>query len=452
MNNQINKIIKEYLKNPYPLLINCKIMGSDEGYHWGGKKFIPKLLNIKNKEKKSYAEIWIGAHKKAPSNTIIDDTIINLYDLISIAGKEILGINAYKKFGNKLPFLFKLLSSAQPLSIQAHPDKKQAEEGWKREKGNGPNYKDDNHKPELISAVTDFWALNGFRNLNDIIRQFEKLKIKNFSAALNKLKMGKNLNEKGSLKLFYKSIMNISLIEKSKIIKKILFKAKIKYSLYIIFFFFSKRIYNHFREYWILKAVKSLKSIIEKDFLNGKIELRERNEKTVEALYGIISIFLLNLVHLKPGQAMFLPAGELHSYLEGTGIEIMSNSDNVLRGGLTHKYIDVNELLNVLTFNQGAPDILHPLKNSETESYYQTPAIEFKLNIIELFNKRSYTSENNHNAEAFIVLKGDAEIIDFKKNSLFITKGSTFFIPSIIKEYTIRPRSAHVKIYKAGIP
>ena len=228
------KVIKEYLKNPYPLLMNCKIMGSDEGYHWGGKKFIPKLLNIKNREKKSYAEIWIGAHKKAPSNTIINDTIINLYDLISIAGKEILGISIYKKFGNNLPFLFKLLSSAQPLSIQAHPDKKQAEEGWKKEKGNGPNYKDDNHKPELISAVTDFWALNGFRNLNDIIKQFEKLNIKKFFPALNKLKNECNFDEREVLKNFYRTISNISLIEKSKIIKKILFKAKTKYLFYVI--------------------------------------------------------------------------------------------------------------------------------------------------------------------------------------------------------------------------
>ena len=234
MNDNIDKAIKEYLKDPHPLLINCKIMGSDEGYYWGDKKFIPKLLKIKNSEKKSYAEIWIGAHKKAPSNVIIGNTNINLYNLINIAGKEILGANVRKRFGNNLPFLFKLLSSAQPLSIQAHPDKKQAEEGWKREKGRGPNYKDTNHKPELISAITDFWALNGFREINDIIKQFEKLKIKNFYPPLNKLKKDHNINQKLALKTFYSSITGISLKEKNKIIKRIILKAKVKYFFYII--------------------------------------------------------------------------------------------------------------------------------------------------------------------------------------------------------------------------
>jgi mannose-6-phosphate isomerase class I len=452
MNENIPKIIKDYINSPYPLLLNCKIMSSDEGYHWGDKKFIPKLLNFKNKEKKSYAEIWIGAHKKAPSNAIINNTQVNLYDLINTAGKEILGINTFKKFGNNLPFLFKLLSSAQPLSIQAHPNKKQAEDGWKREKGKGPNYKDANHKPELISAVTDFWVLNGFRNINDIIKQFKKLNIKYFSPAISKLKKDFNSDETVALKNFYNSISNISLKEKSIIINKILLKAKIKYFLYTILFFFFKRFSKQFREYWIIKVTKSLKEIIEKDYLKRKISLKEKYEKNIEALYGIISIYLLNLIHLKPGQAMFLSAGELHSYLEGTGMEIMANSDNVLRGGLTHKYIDINELLNILTFKPKIPEILGPIKISEIESYYKTPAIEFKLSLIDLDNKKLYINKNNNNAEAFIVLKGSAEIIDVKKKSLFVSKGDTFFIPSIVKKYSIKPKSNYVKIYKASIP
>ena len=149
---------------------------------------------------------------------------------------------------------------------------------------------------------------------------------------------------------------------------------------------------------------------------------------------------------------MFLSAGELHSYLKGSGIEIMANSDNVLRGGLTHKHIDVNELLNILTFNPKIPEILKPERISETESCYKTPAIEFQLNIIELFKNKPYINKNNHNAEAFIILKGDAEIIDAKNHSLNISKGDIFFIPSVVRDYTIKPRSNYVKIYKAGIP
>lgn len=452
MDNNIKKAVKEYIKNPFPLKINCEIMNGEKGYYWGDTKFIPKLLNFKNPDKKPFAELWIGAHKNAPAKTIINNSEINLFDLINIAGKKILGEKAYKKFGNNLPFLLKLLSSAHPLSIQAHPNKKQAENGWKRENGKGPNYKDANHKPELISAITDFWALIGFRNINDIIKQFEKLNIKEFSPALNKLKSDVKSNKKESLKTFYASIMNIHQNKKNKIIKKVLFRSKIKFLFFIIFFSFIKKHYKFSREYWIIKAEKSLKLAIKKDILNGKIIINEKNEKTKKALYGLINIYLLNLIHLNPGQAVFLPAGELHSYLKGTGIEIMGNSDNVLRGGLTHKHIDMDELLKILTFKSRIPEIINPIKKSETEKFYKTPVDEFELSTIKLFNNNIYKNSTNHNAEAFLVLKGSCEVIDSKNNSLHVSKGDTFFIPSIIGKYTIKPKSNYVKLYKAGIP
>ncbi len=450
--NNIKKIIDEYIKSPFPLKINCEIMDGEKGYFWGDTKFIPKLLNLKNPGKTPFAELWIGAHKNAPAKTIINGFEINLFDLIHLAGKKILGKKVYKKFGDNLPFLFKLLSSAYPLSIQAHPDKKQAEDGWKRENGKGPNYKDNNHKPELISAITDFWALIGFRNTNDIIIQFKKLNIEEFSPALNKLKSETKSKKKESLKTFYASIMNFPQSKKNKIIKKVLFRSKIKFFFYIISFSFIKKHYMYSKEYWIIKAEKTLKLAIKKDIFNGKIKASKKDEKIKKALYGLINIYLLNLVHLKPGQAIFLPAGELHSYLKGTGIEIMGNSDNVLRGGLTHKHIDIDELLKVLSFESRDPEIIKPIKKSETEKIYNTPVDEFELSIIELSNDKFYINKKIHTAEAFIVLKGDCEVIDSRKNILQAAKGDTFFIPSIIEGYTIKAKSNHLKLYKAGIP
>lgn len=463
MNNNIKKAIDEYLRKPYPFKIRCGIMDSDKGYYWGDKRFIPELLNIKNPGNKAFAELWIGAHKNAPSKAIINGIEISLFDLIENAGKKILGEKAYKQFGNNLPFLLKILSAAKPLSIQAHPDKKQAESGWKREKGKGPNYKDSNHKPELISALTDFWALNGFREINEIIKEFEKQDIRELNNYLIKLKSGLNhiinMTEKMAgakkreiLKKFYQSIMKIPQREKKNVIKKILKTAKTRYYLNNFFPFFLKNKYKYLREYWVIKAVKSVMLAIKNDIINGKLNIKEKDSKTIDALFGIINIYLLNLIKLNPGEAMFLPAGELHSYLNGSGVEIMANSDNVLRGGLTHKHIDIDELLNILTFESGMPEVLKPEKISETECKYIITADEFELGIIELSRGKMYESKRKHNAEAFIVLGGEVEVTDANRNKITASKGETFFIPYIIDKYFIKPKSGYSKLYKANIP
>lgn len=465
MNTNINikKAVNDYFRKPIPLKINCEIMDSDKGYYWGDKRFLPELLNIQNPGNKAFAELWIGAHKNASAKTVINGTQISLFDLIENAGKKILGDKAGVKFGNKLPFLLKILSSARPLSIQAHPDKKQAEAGWKKEKGKGPNYKDSNHKPELISAITDFWALNGFRDINEIIKEFEELNIREFRIFLIKLKSDfnniKNMNEKMSgskkreiLKKFYQSIKSISQREKKNVIKNILKTAKVKYFQNIIPSFFIKDKLKSLREYWIIKAVESVKLAVEKDVINGKLDIKEKDLKTIDALYGIADIYLLNLIHLNPGEAIFLPAGELHSYLCGTGVEIMANSDNVLRGGLTHKYIDIDELVNILTFESGALEIINPEKISEKEERYKTPAEEFELSVIELSKSDLYECKRGHNAEAFIVMNGEVEVIDARRNKIIASKGEAFFIPYIIDKYTIRSTSDYSKVYKACTP
>jgi mannose-6-phosphate isomerase-like protein (cupin superfamily) len=176
---------------------------------------------------------------------------------------------------------------------------------------------------------------------------------------------------------------------------------------------------------------------------------------------GVLSAYLLNLVRLEPGQAMYLPAGELHAYLgklnpkstdEGFGMELMANSDNVLRGGLTPKHIDVPELLSTLTFSSGMPKVLLPESRSETEGVYKTGAEEFELSVIEIKKDEEFISAENHSADALIVLEGSIEITDSKGEVLDLDKGKTLLVPAASGKYTIRALSDSAKLYKASLP
>jgi mannose-6-phosphate isomerase class I len=156
--------------------------GVVQHYDWGGYDFIPKLLGIANSERKPFAELWMGAHPKAPATADVAGLAMPLDQLIAEVPDRILGPSASARFGGRLPYLFKVLDVASMLSIQVHPTKEQAAAGFARENAAGidlgaaeRNYKDDNHKPEVAVAVTDFWMLHGFRPLEQIAEALRKV-------------------------------------------------------------------------------------------------------------------------------------------------------------------------------------------------------------------------------------------------------------------------------------
>ena len=233
-----------------------------------------------------------------------------------------------------LPFLFKVLAAAKPLSIQAHPNRDQAREGFARENRQkislnafNRNYKDENHKPEIICALEPFWALKGFRRVEEIILLMDKIGIRaSLEEDLNALR--RRPNQEG-LKTFFRALINDGEGTADRVLRE---------------------------------AVEQCEKLADDDpAFEWVIKLSEAYPDDI----GILSPILLNLVHLQPGEAMNIPAGELHAYLEGAGIELMANSDNVLRGGLTPKYVDVSELLNILTFKRGTRSDSYNLINGQ---------------------------------------------------------------------------------------
>jgi mannose-6-phosphate isomerase len=165
---------------------------------------------------------------------------------------------------------------------------------------------------------------------------------------------------------------------------------------------------------------------------------------------GVLFAALLNLVKLEPGEAMYLPAGELHAYLEGVGMELMANSDNVLRGGLTPKHMDVPELLNLLNFTEGEIDILTAQRLASGEAVYQTPAEEFVLSVITIDEASPFQSQTNRSVEIIICTEGEAEIKDLSEEaSTKITKGASILIPAAVEQYRI---AGSATLFKAAVP
>ncbi len=327
-------------------------------YDWGSRDALKELFGIENPESLPQAEIWMGAHDKAPSSVIVTNkkgieksSIINFIEQ-DPAG--VLGKNVSKRFGGTLPFLFKVLSADRPLSIQSHPNKEQAKKGFALEEAKGisksareRNYKDGNHKPELIYALTPFKALNGFREPGEMIRLLDGLEIDFWKEQLTAFKA---LPTREGLKQFYTWLMRLP--------------GEVKKEL----------------------ATTAAVSAWEKKEEPAYGELKELANYYPGDI-GILGAVVLNLVNLKPGEAMFLEAGQLHAYLKGTGMEIMANSDNVLRGGLTSKHVDVDELLKTLTFSAGAVErVKGRVKRavSGCEIFYPTPAAEFSFSVLEV--------------------------------------------------------------------
>ncbi len=382
-------------------------------YAWGSPTAIPRLLDRPNPQQKPQAELWMGAHPAAPSRIVLPDKEAPLTELIDRSPQPILGKRIADRFANKLPFLFKVLAAAEPLSIQAHPNFEQAREGFERENRAGipltaanRSYKDPNHKPEIICALTDFWAMKGFRPLREIAGFFCAMK-----TDLLKAEVAGLANPKG-LAGFYSKLMRLAASERDQIISAGLALAR-----------------DHRQEGPALDWV---------------CRLCERYPSDVGALS------LLNLIRLKPGEALYLPAGVLHAYLEGTGMELMANSDNVLRGGLTPKHIDVDELLSILRFETDEKSALEAHSISETEDEYPTPASEFRLSVIRVQNHKPHLEKDNNGVQILFCSEGEGRIYDLgSREEKAIYRGASLLIPACVSAYEIQGQTV---IYKASVP
>ncbi len=396
----------------------CILKNPVQEYAWGSNTAIQELLGEPAPSEKPMAEMWMGAHSKAPSQVLIDDQWRSLDKVIEDSPESILGKRVAEKFSNKLPFLFKVLAVSSPLSVQVHPNREQAREGFAVENRLGiplhapnRNYRDDNHKPELLLAVTYFTGLKGFRRIDEISALMERITPAGLSDELTFLKK----NSQGfSLISFFKALMTLDKSRRIQVLND---------------------------------AVKLAEKRADQDpAFHWMVELNREYPQDI----GIFSPVLLNLVELRPGDAMYLEAGELHCYLNGLAMELMANSDNVLRGGLTPKHKDIQELLKVVDFKTGPVLPVRPEGPGTCECVYQTPAREFLLSVISVNKRKSFESPRDRSVEIIICMEGEASIRDSGKGEvLALTRGRSVIIPSAVSQYRI---DGMATLYKATVP
>jgi mannose-6-phosphate isomerase len=385
-------------------------------YAWGSKTAIAELLGFPGPYDQPQAELWMGTHPKGQSLAIVEEDRIPLQRLIDRQPAFMLGRDVARRFGAALPYLFKVLAASQPLSIQAHPSKQEAQKGFARENREGKaldapdrNYRDDNHKPEIICALTPFWALNGFRPVNDAADLLAPVCPDVLKDVWRQLKK----EGEGSLRPFFETMMTLPTEKRTKACEEILIKATPLNA--------QSPVYG-----WMVKLAEAY-----------------------PADMGVLSPALLNLVRLEPRQAMYLPAGQLHAYLDGVGVELMANSDNVLRGGLTPKHVDLPELLRVVRFAETPIMTLEAMPAGAAESIYECPAEEFSLSIIRTAKGRPYVSPSIRSIEILLCTDGSGSIEAGRQGKMEIKKGDCLLVPAALDPYTIH---GYVTLYKAAVP
>ena len=364
-----------------------RLQGTLQHYVWGGADYIPNLLQIE-KTQSHYAELWLGAHHSSPS-TLNNQSLTEFLSQNPTA----LGAQSRQNFGDELPYLLKILDVKLPLSIQLHPTKQQAEIGFAQENAKGialtdptRTYKDNNHKPEMMIALSDFWLLHGFKPKHNII---ETLKARPSLAVL-----ADKLNNQ-DLHSFYAEVMQADQTQLASWLLPIIQTNK------------NETLSLDNPDYWVCYTINAMNIAEEK----------------LDA--GLICFYLFNIVHLKKGEGIFQDAGIPHAYLRGQNIELMACSDNVIRGGLTPKHVDIAELLKVVDCTEIVPHIITPAPMEQTY-LYPTPAKDFALVNVPLHANYTHQSAAK-NAEIFLVMEGEAKI-HTNHTALCLKQGESAFI------------------------
>jgi len=324
-------------------------------YPWGSRSALADLLG-RTPTGATEAELWVGAHPAGPARLLDPvDQAENLAQLLARDPVALLGAELATRYG-RLPFLLKILAIEEPLSLQAHPDAAQARQGFLREEALGlprghaqRNYRDDQHKPELLLALSPVEALCGFRPQAEVVELLEAFGVSQADSPLAEASAAFSREDGGQqYAALFRSFFSLSPEELGRALELMLARAQGQVSQ------------EQDGAAWVARWLLRLSA-------------------TYGADPGLLAVLLLRLVRLEPGQAIFLPARRLHSYLSGVGVEIMAASDNVLRGGLTPKHVDIPELSAVLNFAPSAPDLVVPIDGPSGVRIFRTPAAEFEL-------------------------------------------------------------------------
>lgn len=356
--------------------------GVVQRYAWGSRSAIPELMG-RAADGGPEAELWLGAHPSAPARaggTRLDELVTT--DPLGALGSRVLD-----RFGARLPFLLKVLAAAEPLSLQAHPLAERAAAGFAEESIAGipldaphRRYRDASHKPELLCALTPFHALCGFRPVEPTLALLGQMGLADLPVFAPLVS--------GDLRGTVAGLLTLADGARAEV-------AGV-----------------------IAEAARRTDG--------PEATWARRIAATHPGDTGVGVGLLLNLVRLQPGEAIFLPAGNLHAYLEGVGIEIMASSDNVLRGGLTPKHIDVDELLAVLDVHPGPPPVVRP-RTQGCFRHYDTPAEEFALSFVTLGPEAATVP--GERPRVVLCLDGEAALAT-ADGELHLHKGEAAWVPA----------------------
>jgi mannose-6-phosphate isomerase len=393
-------------------------------YAWGSRTALAEFTGRPSPSDHPEAELWMGAHPGDPSRVAgPDGGEQSLLELIDADPAGQLGPQVARRFSDRLPFLLKVLAAEEPLSLQAHPSAEQAAEGYAREEELGiprkaahRNYPDPTPKPELVCALTEFHAMAGFAPAERTVELLRALDSAELAKSAGLLAGQPDAN---GLRALFTTWITMP--------------------------------QQHLDE--LLPAV--LKACAEHVDAGGEftehcrtaLELADRHPGDA----GVLASLLMNRLTLQPGEAIFLPAGNLHMYLRGMAIELQGNSDNVLRGGLTPKHVDVPELLRVLDFtcrempvSTGEPDAQEPRMR-----VYRTPAPEFELSRIE-WSGGDTDEVVLSGGRPQIVLCSEGSIVLRGERELTVPRGRSVWLPASEPPVAVRPaESAGAQVFRA---
>jgi mannose-6-phosphate isomerase len=355
----------------------------------------------------------MGAHPSAPSEVETEAGPVTLLEWIARDPVAVLGADVAERFGAELPFLFKVLAPARALSIQTHPNAAQARAGFARENAAGialdsplRNYRDANPKPELICALSEFTALCGFRRVDAIVAGLASLELPGLVAELEALRVAGDAGLEG----FFRGLME--------------------------------------RPADARRALADDAAEAAGRRAGGAPEYAEMQQLAQQfpGDVGVLAPLLLNLVQLAPGQALFLDAGNLHAYLRGVGVELMANSDNVLRGGLTTKHVDVPELLATLRFHAGPPNVLQPGRGGA----YATAAQAFELLVLRSAAGTPRRVAERRSVEILLCTEGRLRIAAERAGDVLeLVPGQAVLASAAAGAYRVEGAGV---VYRAGVP
>ncbi|MPQ99801.1 mannose-6-phosphate isomerase, class I [Modestobacter sp. I12A-02628] len=361
-------------------------------YPWGSRTVIPEMLGLPSPAAEPYAEMWMGAHADAPSR-LPDGRALDA--AIADQPGALLGDQVRTVFGDRLPFLMKLLAADRPLSLQAHPTTAQAEAGFAAEEAAGiarddptRTFKDRFHKPEILCAITPVEALCGFRPVEESLHCLAKLQLAELKPTIASL-------ARGGLRAAVPQLLGMSVRRRTSLVNAVAGKA-------------AAFVAAHDPEF--INTYRWAASLAE----------------TYPGDPGVVISLMCNHLRLAPGEAVFLPAGNLHAYLCGAGVEVMASSDNVLRGGLTGKHVDLAALIEVLDFTDGKVPVLQPVLGPGGLRY-PVPVDDFDLTRVQL--DTSTGSLTTAGPQLLLCTEGRA-VLGGRDGELELEQGASAFVPA----------------------